>query len=69
MPGRLRDPGPSARLPALDALRSDDVAPVPSSLPDEGWTVAELRSRAAELGISGRSTMRKVELLEALRSR
>lgn len=34
----------------------------------EDWTVAELRRRAAEIGIDGRSSMRKGELIEALRS-
>ncbi len=33
----------------------------------EDWTVADLRSRAAEIGISGRSGMRKDELIAALR--
>lgn len=34
----------------------------------DDWTVADLRKRAAEIGIEGRSTMRKPELVEALRS-
>lgn len=33
----------------------------------EDWTVAELRKRAAELEIAGRSRMRKAELVDALR--
>lgn len=34
----------------------------------EDWTVEELRERAAELGIEGRSSMRKAELIDALRN-
>ncbi|WHP18598.1 Rho termination factor N-terminal domain-containing protein [Cellulomonas sp. ES6] len=34
----------------------------------EDWTVADLRKRAAEIGIDGRSSMRKSELVDALRS-
>jgi len=33
----------------------------------EDWTVADLRKRAAELDIEGRSTMSKGELVKALR--
>lgn len=33
----------------------------------EEWTVAELQDRAREIGIDGRSSMRKKELIEALR--
>ena len=34
----------------------------------EDWTVEELRERAAEIGIEGRSSMRKSELIDALRN-
>ncbi|HEY1135238.1 MAG TPA: Rho termination factor N-terminal domain-containing protein [Nocardioides sp.] len=35
----------------------------------DDWTVAELRERAAELDIAGRSSMNKSELIDALRDR
>ena len=34
----------------------------------EDWKVDDLRRRAAEIGIAGRSRMRKAELVHALRS-
>ena len=33
----------------------------------DDWTVSDLRKRAAEVGIDGRSSMRKSELVDALR--
>jgi Rho termination factor, N-terminal domain len=36
--------------------------------PYEEWTVDELRERAAEIGIEGRSDMTKDELVDALRN-
>ncbi|KQY54382.1 MULTISPECIES: Rho termination factor N-terminal domain-containing protein [unclassified Nocardioides] len=34
----------------------------------DDWTVADLRSRAKEIGIDGRSKMNKSELIKALRN-
>lgn len=34
----------------------------------EDWTVTDLRRRAGEIGIDGRSSMRKADLIRALRS-
>jgi Rho termination factor, N-terminal domain len=34
----------------------------------EDWTVDDLRDRAAEIGIDGRSSMSKDELIDALRN-
>ena len=34
----------------------------------EDWTVDDLRKRAAEIGVEGRSSMKKADLVRALRS-
>jgi len=34
----------------------------------DDWTVADLRKRAADIGVSGRSSMSKSELVKALRN-
>ena len=70
---RLRDEGnskeKSARIAnAAAARRRSAVGRKGGRSGDyEDWTVADLRRRAAEIGISGRSGMRKEELISALR--
>ena len=52
-----------ANTPAEEAGRKGGLAD-----PYEEWTVEELRERAAEIGIDGRSGMDKPELIDALRN-
>lgn len=66
----LRDDGMSkekaariANTPRDEAAEKGGQAP-----PYEEWTVDELRDRAKEIGIDGRSGMDKDELIEALRN-
>jgi hypothetical protein len=71
---KLRDEGnskeKSARIANAAAARGrSDVGQKGGSSPSyEDWTVEELRERAAELDIEGRSDMRKDELIDALRN-
>ncbi|MDM8085805.1 Rho termination factor N-terminal domain-containing protein [Cellulomonas cellasea] len=71
---RLRDEGnskeKSARIAnaAADSSRGEVGRKGGESGSYDDWTVDDLRRRAAELGIAGRSTMRKDELVDALRS-
>ncbi|MCL3862789.1 Rho termination factor N-terminal domain-containing protein [Actinotalea sp. K2] len=71
---KLRDQGSSkekaARIAnaAAGSSRSEVGRRGGASPSYEEWTVKELRSRAAEIGISGRSSMTKAELIEALRT-
>lgn len=67
---RLREEGASkqkaariANTPARTAGKRGGKAP-----PYEEWTVDELRERARELEVDGRSKMNKGELIEALRN-
>jgi len=52
-----------ANTPAEEAGRKGGEA-----APYEEWTVDELRDRAADIGIEGRSDMTKDQLIDALRN-
>lgn len=69
----LRERGASKQKAAriANARANDRQAPFRKggkTPPYEDWTVDELRRRARELGIAGRSGMRKADLIEALRA-
>lgn len=72
---KLRDEGnskqKSARIAnaAAGSSRSAVGRKGGSSPSYDDWTVADLRKRAAELDIEGRSSMKKGELVDALRNR
>ncbi len=71
---RLRDEGESkeksARIANASARSSrSKVGRRGGTSPSyEDWTVPDLRKRAAELDIEGRSSMRKSQLIDALRN-
>lgn len=69
----LRDQGASKEKAAriANAKANDDQKPSEKggkASPYEEWTVDELQERARDIGIDGRSTMNKAELIEALRN-
>jgi hypothetical protein len=71
---KLRDEGnskgKSARIAnaAANTSRSSVSRKGGSSGDYEEWTVSDLRKKARQVGIEGRSSMRKGELISALRS-
>jgi hypothetical protein len=71
---KLRDEGnskeKSARIAnaAANTSRSSVGRKGGKSPEYDDWTAEDLRKRAAEIGIEGRSTMRKAELIKALRN-
>jgi len=68
---RLREQGAGKEKAARIANTPRDEAGEKggSNPPYEEWTVDELRDRAGELDVDGRSDMDKDELIEALRGR
>lgn len=71
---RLRDEGnskeKSARIAnaAANSSRSDIGEKGGEAGRYEDWTIDELHEKASEVGIEGRSTMNKNELIDALRN-
>lgn len=67
---RLREEGESKEKAARIANTSRSTAGKRggTSEPYEDWNVDELQERAQEIGIEGRSTMDKDELISALRN-
>ena len=69
----LRDDGASKEKAARisNAMKSEGASTVGrrggKAEPYEEWTVDKLRKRAAEIGIEGRSYMKKARLISALR--
>ena len=64
----LRDDGMSKENAARIANSPDASERGGEASPYEDWTKAELYDRAQEVGIDGRSSMSKSELISALRS-
>jgi hypothetical protein len=66
----LREDGHSKEAAARIANSGKEASEKGGQNPSyDDWTVEELRDRAAELDVEGRSDMDKSELIQALRSR
>lgn len=66
----LRDEGYGKEAAARIANSGEESSEKGGKNPSyDDWTVDELRDRAAELDVEGRSDMNKSELIEALRNR
>jgi hypothetical protein len=66
----LREDGHSKEAAARIANAGDQASEKGGHAPSyDDWSVDDLRERAAELDVDGRSDMTKDELIEALRSR
>lgn len=67
---RLREDGHSKEAAARIANAGRSASVKGGHQPSyDDWTVEDLRKRASELDVEGRSKMSKAELIEALRSR
>lgn len=67
---RLREDGHSKEAAARIANSGPEASRKGGKQPSyDEWTVEDLRERAAELDVEGRSSMSKDELIDALRSR
>jgi len=62
MPGRLRDPGPDV----AGRLRNAPAGESSGASPYDSWTLAQLRARASELRVKGRSRLSRSDLVEAI---
>lgn len=66
----LRDEGHSKEAAARIANSGKEASEKGGHQPSyDDWSVEDLRDRAAELDVEGRSKMDKAELIQALRSR
>ena len=65
---KVRDQGGSKENAAANTSRTLVSRKGGQSESYDDWTVAQLRTRAAEIGVSGRSRMKRAQLIRALRN-